>query len=88
MYSLSIKSITKNLSKNEYNKIIKMQNLLLNDLKQNERINNLSLSELKQIAKIRHVKNYKDMSKEDLLISLLKSSQSHTELRKSKDNNT
>ena len=50
-------------------------------------MNNLSLNELKQIAKIRHIKNYEDMLKEDLLIALLKSNQSHTELRKSEDNN-
>ena len=64
-----------------------MQNLSLNELEQIERMNNLSLNELKQIAKTRSIKNYKDMSKEDLLIALLKSNQSHTELRRSEDNN-
>ena len=83
-----LKCITKNLSENGLNKIVKIQNLSLNDLKQIRKMNNLSLNELKQLAKIRHIKNYKDMSKEDLLIALLKSNQSHTELRKSKDNNT
>ena len=42
-----LKHITKNLSKNEYNKIIKMQNLSLNELKQIEKMNNLTLNELK-----------------------------------------
>ena len=69
-----LKRITKNLLKNEYNKIVKMQNL--------------SLNELKQIAKIRHIKNYNDMSKEDLIIALLKCNKSHAELRKSEDSNT
>ena len=69
-----LERITENLSKYGLNKIVKMQNL--------------SLNELKQIAITRHIKNYKDMSKEDLLIALLKSNQSHTKLRKSKDNNT
>ena len=50
-------------------------------------MNNLSLNELKQIAITRRIKNYKDMSEEDLLIALLKSNQNHTELWKSKDNN-
>ena len=50
-------------------------------------MNNLSLNRLKQIVKIRHIKNYKDMSKEDLLIALLKSNKSHAELRKSEYNN-
>ena len=49
-------------------------------------MNNLSLNELKQLAKIRHIKNYKDMSKEDLLIALLKSNKSRTEIRKINDN--
>ena len=64
-----------------------MQNLSLNDLEQIERMNNLSLNKLKQIAKTRRIKNYKGMSKEDLLIAVFKSKQSHTELRSSADNN-
>ena len=51
-------------------------------------MNNLSLNELKQIVKTRHIKNYKDMPKEDLLIALLKSNKSHTELQRSEDNDT
>ena len=50
-------------------------------------MNNLSLSALKQIAITRNIKNYKDMSKEDLLIALMKSNESHTELLMSEDNN-
>ena len=50
-----------------------MQNLLQNDLE--------------QIAKMRHFKNYKNMSKEKLLIALLKTEQSIAELRRSKVNN-
>ena len=50
-------------------------------------IQNLSQSELEQIAKMRRIKNYKNMSKEDLLIALLKSEQSLAELCKSKSNN-
>ena len=47
---------------------------------------NLSRNELEQIAKKRSIKKYKNMSKEELLISLLKSEQSIAELRKSKSN--
>ena len=83
-----LKSITENLSKNVLKKIVKMQNLSLNELEQITEINSFSENKLKQIAEIRHIKNYKDMSKEDLLIDLLKSNQSHAELRKSEDNNT
>ena len=62
----------KNISQNGLEQIAKMQNLLQN--------------ELEQIAKMRRIKNYKNMSKEELLISLLKSEQSIAELRKSKSN--
>ena len=47
---------------------------------------NLSQNEQEQIAKKRGIKKYKNMSKEGLLISLLKSEQSITERRKSKSN--
>ena len=83
-----LECITENLSKYGFNKIAKIQNLSLNDLEQIERMNNFLEKKLKQIAKARHIKNYKDLSKEDLLIALLKSNKSHTKLRKSKDNNT
>ena len=65
-----------------------MQNLSLNVLKKIERMNHLSLNALEQMAIARHIKNYKDMSKEDLLIALLKSNPSHTELLKIDDSNT
>ena len=63
-----------------------MQNLSLNELVKIERMNNLSLNALEQMAIARNIKNYKDMSKEDLLIALIKSNESYTELLKSEDN--
>ena len=48
---------------------------------------NLLQNKLQQIAKMRHIKNYKNMSKEKLLIALLKTEQSIAELRRSKVNN-
>ena len=36
-------------------------------------MNNLSLNELNRVAIAKNIKNYKDMSREDLLIALLKS---------------
>ena len=83
-----LKRITENLFRNELKKIIKMPNLSLNDLKKIERMNNLSLNELNRIAIARNIENCKDMSKEDLLIALLKSNPSHTELLKIDDSNT
>ena len=55
-----------NLSQNEYNEIAEMRGQ--------------SRDELKRIAKIRKIKNYEEMSKEELIISLLKSKQSIAEL--------
>ena len=65
-----------------------MPNFSLNDLKKIERMHNLSSNVLNRIAIARNNKNYKDMSKEDLLIALLKSNQSQTELLKIDDGNT
>ena len=64
-----------------------MQNFSLNDLEQIERMNNLSKNKLEQIAKTRRVKNYKGISKEDLLIALLKSNQRHIGRRRREDDN-
>ena len=84
----TIKHITENLSRNGVNKIAKIQNLSLDELEKIERMNNLLQNVLEQIATARHIKNYKDMPREDLLIALLKSNQSHTELVKINDSNT
>ena len=69
-----LEQIFENLSQNGLNRIAKMQSL--------------SQNELEQIAKMRRIKNYKNMLRENLLIGLLKSKQSHAELRRSKDSNT
>ena len=70
-----------------YSKILKMQNLSLKDLERIVEMNDFTVDNLKQLAIARHIKNYDDMSKEDLLIALLKSNKRHTELRKSEYNN-
>ena len=64
-----------------------LENLSQNGLQRIAKMQNLSENELEQIAKMRRIKNYKNMSKEELLIALLKSKQSHAELYKSKSNN-
>ena len=82
-----LESIFKNISQNRLERIAKMQNLSQNELMQITKTKNLSQNELEQIAKMRRIKNYKNMSKEELLISLLKSEQSIAEFHKSKSNN-
>ena len=61
-------------------KIAKMQNLSQNELNQIAEMRGQSRDELERIAKIRRIKNYEEMSKEELIISLLKSKQSIAEL--------
>ena len=61
-------------------KIAKMQNLSQNELNQILEMRGQSRDELERIAKIRRIKNYEEMSKEELIISLLKSKQSIAEL--------
>ena len=57
-----------------------MQNLSQNEFNQIAEMRGLSRDELEQIAKIRRIKNYEDMEKEELIISLLKSKVSIDEL--------
>ena len=57
-----------------------MQNLSQNELNQIAEMRDQSRDELEQIAKIRIIKNYEEMSKEELIISVLKSKQSIAEL--------
>ena len=68
-------------------RILKIQNLSQNELKQVTKMSNLSQNELEKIAKMRRIKNYENMSREELLIALLKPKQSIAELCRSKDNN-
>ena len=68
-------------------KIAQMQNFSQNQFNQIAVMRGLSRDELEQIAKIRRIKNYEDMKKDDLIISLLKSKQSITELFNNNNNN-
>ena len=52
-----------------------MQNLSQNELNQIADMRGQSRGELKRIAKTTKIKNYQEMSKEELVISLLKSKQ-------------
>ena len=57
-----------------------MQNLSQNVFNQIVEMLGQSRDELEQITKIRRIKNYEEMTKEELIISLLKSSQSIADL--------
>ena len=74
-------SIFENLLENRLDRIAKMQNLSQNELKQIIKMQNLSQNKLEQIAEMRRIKNYTNMSRENVLISLLKSKQSHARVK-------
>ena len=50
-----------------------MQNLSQNEFNQIAEMHGQSRHELERVAKIRRIKNYEEMTKEELIISLLKS---------------
>ena len=62
-----------NLSQNQFNQIVEMRGQ--------------SKDELERTAKVRRIKNYEGMTKEELIISLLKSKQSIAELFNNNNNN-
>ena len=82
-----LESIFKNISQNKLERIAKMQCLSQNELMEITKMQNLLQNEPEQITQMRRVKNYKNMSKEELIISLLKSGRSIAELPRSKVNN-
>ena len=63
-----------------------MQNLSQNEFNQITEMRDQSRDELERIAKIRRMKNYEEMTKEGLIISLLKSKQSIAELFNNNNN--
>ena len=54
-------------------KITKIQNISKNELRKAKKLQNKSIDELKEIAWLRRIKNYDNLTKEDLIFSLLKS---------------
>ena len=63
-----------------------MQNLLQNEFNQIAEMCRLSPGEFEQMTKIRRIKTYEKMTKEELMISLLKSKQSVAELFNNNNN--
>ena len=50
----------------------KKQNISRNELRKAEKLQNKSIDELKEIAGLRRIKNYDNLTKEYLILSLLK----------------
>ena len=68
-----VKSNRRKLLKIKLEKIAKIQNISKNELNKAEKLQNKSIDELWGIARLRRIKNYDNLTKEDLIISLLKS---------------
>ena len=61
------------LNKINFKKIAKKQNIWRNELRKAEKLQNKSIDELNEVAKFRRIKNYDNLTREDLIFSLLKS---------------
>ena len=69
----------KNLLKIGLGLVAKIQNISNNELNQTEKLQRKSIDELKEIARLRRIKNRGKLTKEGLIISLLKSESSDAE---------
>ena len=68
-----VKSNRRKLLKIKLEKIAKIQNISKNELNKAEKLQNKSIDELRGIARLRRIKNRNNLTREDLIISLLKS---------------
>ena len=68
-----VKNNRKKLLKIQLEKFAKIQNISKNDLSKTEKLQNKWIDQLWGIARLRRIKNYDNLTKEDLIISLLKS---------------
>ena len=67
-----VKSNRRILPKIKLEKIAKTQNISKNELNKDENMQKNSIDELREIARLRRIKNREKLTKEDLIISLLK----------------
>ena len=82
-----IKKIRRELSKIELEKIAKIKNISKNELNHAKNVQRKSIDELKEISRLRRIKNTEKLTKEDLIISLLKSESSAAEHNFNNNNN-
>ena len=72
-------SIRRKINRLNLKKIGKKPNVLKRDLREATELLNMSLDDLKKIAILQRIKNYNDLSKEDLIYALLRSESDPTE---------
>ena len=66
-------SIRRKFRKSNLNKLIKKQNVSKNDLRKAKELHNMSIGNLQKIAILRRIKNYNNLSREDLIHTILRS---------------
>ena len=74
-----VKSINRKLTKVRLGKIAKKQNISKNELNQAEKLRKQSIDELKEIPRLRRIKDSDKLTKDYLIIRLLKSESSALE---------
>ena len=74
-----VKSNRRKLLEIGLEKIAKIQNISKNELNPAKKLQKKSIDELKEIARLRRIKNRDKLTKEGLIISLLKSESSNAE---------
>ena len=68
-------------------KIAKLQNIFKKDLNKIKKMQEKSIDELKAIARLRRINNFKNLTKEDLILALLKSESNALENNNNNNNN-
>ena len=66
-------SIRRKLQRLGLEKIAKIQNISINELNKAKKLQKKSIDELKAVARLRRINNFKKLTKEDLILTLLKS---------------
>ena len=66
-------SIRRKLQRLGLEKVAKIQNISINELNKAKKLQKKSIDELKAVARLRRINNFKKLTKEDLILTLLKS---------------
>ena len=68
-----VESIHRKLQRLGLEKVTKIENVSINELNKAEKLQGKSIDEVKMISTLRRIKNFKKLTKEDLIVTLLKS---------------
>ena len=80
-------SIRRKLQRLGLEKIAKIQNISINELNKAKKLQKKSIDELKAVARLRRINNFKKLTKEDLILTLLKLESNALENNNNDNNN-